>query len=387
MKNHIDNHYILSNWLFEYIIDKQKFNITDKILNNIDNNLILKINKDFNYEDIIKKNINVGKNKYLKITHLSNKYFDPISIKSNIPFEIYLGAQIASEYNIKIVYFLNAEISPCYLKLFKDQLKDLIKSKISINCNLKLYIVISCDDNIKKFKIKKLIYQLNLNQYFQYEISFKKDHYNEYEGILKVWKLSNISESDFIVYFHGKGISYLKSIFFYIRQPLEKFIFKLLFFNFKRNVEILSRVKSIDKVGILSGGNGWLWYNFWIAKSSHIARLEKPIRTSRSWYYEDWLGRINPRIQDNNSIKYHNSYGDKYPYLIDHTYSILSDPNKGKFNLGTTCHPVKNDFVGLGLTRYTYMIWHYFFKILSLFIYLKNLVNSVVYNLTKSFLK
>ena len=234
MKNNVDTHFILNNWLFEYIVDKQKFNITDEILKNIDNNLILKINKDFNYEDIIKKNFNDGKIKYLKISHLSNKYFDPISIKSNIPFEIYLGSYIARKYTIKIVYFYNAEISPCYLKLIKDQLKDLLKSKIFINYNLKLYIVISCDDNIKKLKIKKLIYKLNLNQYFQYEISFKRDIFNEYEGILKVWRLSNISESDFIVYFHGKGISYLKSIFFYIRQPLEKFIFKLLFLISKK---------------------------------------------------------------------------------------------------------------------------------------------------------
>ena len=52
--------------------------------------LDLSKNKDFNYEDIIKKNFNPGKIKYLKISHLSNKYFDSISIKSNIPFEIYL---------------------------------------------------------------------------------------------------------------------------------------------------------------------------------------------------------------------------------------------------------------------------------------------------------
>ena len=41
------------------------------------------------------------------------------------------------------------------------------------------------------------------------------------------------------------------------------------------NIELISRFKSIDKIGILSGGNGWLWFNFWIAKSP-ISQLEKP---------------------------------------------------------------------------------------------------------------
>ena len=38
MKNNVDTHFILNNWLFEYIVDKQKFNITDEILKNISPN-------------------------------------------------------------------------------------------------------------------------------------------------------------------------------------------------------------------------------------------------------------------------------------------------------------------------------------------------------------
>ena len=49
---------------------------------------------------------------------------------------------------------------------------------------------------------------------------------------------------------------------------------------------------SINKLGILSGGNGWLWFNFWIAKSSYLSKIEKPRMTKRAFYYEDWIARF-----------------------------------------------------------------------------------------------
>ena len=71
--------------------------------------------------------------------------------------------------------------------------------------------------------------------------------------------------------------------------------------NWEANLEKLYRLESINKVGILTGGNGWLWFNFWIARSSYLSNLEKPKKTNHACYYEDWLGRsmINNYIQNN----------------------------------------------------------------------------------------
>ena len=68
-------------------------------------------------------------------------------------------------------------------------------------------------------------------------------------------------------------------------------IFKLLVGQWENNIELLTRLNSIYKLGTLSGGNGWLWFNFWIARSSYLSKLEKPKMTKYACYYEDWLGR------------------------------------------------------------------------------------------------
>ena len=39
-------------------------------------------------------------------------------------------------------------------------------------------------------------------------------------------------------------------------------IFKLLVGQWENNIELLTRLNSIYKLGTLSGGNGWLWFNF-----------------------------------------------------------------------------------------------------------------------------
>ena len=47
------------------------------------------------------------------------------------------------------------------------------------------------------------------------------------------------------------------------------------------------------------GGNGWIWYNFWYARGSYIKYVERPIKTYRRHYYEDWLGR---KVKNENYI-------------------------------------------------------------------------------------
>ena len=168
-----------------------------------------------------------------------------------------------------------------------------------------------------------------------------------------------------ILYFHGKGLSYLSNKLFYIRQPLEKFIFKLIIGNWEKNLERIYRIPSISKIGILSGGNGWLWFNFWIAKSSYLENLEKPKKTKKAFYYEDWLGRYEINKKNIGIKIYTNENNQKFYDSANQTLSILDNPKKNKYNLGSICKVEKGGFVGLGIIKYTYRIWYLFYVILN----------------------
>lgn len=47
------------------------------------------------------------------------------------------------------------------------------------------------------------------------------------------------------------------------------------------------------KAGYAAAPLGWIWFNFAYARASYLRTLVRPILTTRRWYYEDWLGRVN----------------------------------------------------------------------------------------------
>ena len=351
---------ILKGWIFEIIINKKVINVSHKIKPFISNKKVLEIPKTFN----LKKITDQKKTFFWKITHKNNSNWLPITIKGGIPFSLDLNKRF-QERSLKIIYFINSDISNCYLKLMKDQIDDFIKSKIFDYKKIKLYFVVICSNLKKRKEIEYLLYLKGLKNYVNYEITYSKDNHKEYEGVNKVWEIAKLNKNDLIIYLHAKGISYMQNKLFYIRQPLEKFIFKCLIGNWKKNIELINRFNSIEKLGILSGGNGWLWFNFWIAKASYISELEKPIKRNRACYYEDWLGRYLIKSKEKLFDIYKNEYGETYYNSINNTISILNNISKKKYNIGTPCKVEKGGFVGLGLIKIKYRIWYYFFVILN----------------------
>ena len=366
LKNDKKNESIFNGWNFEIVFDDLKFNISQKISELVDKDYILEIDESFDLKSLIKENFPVNKKYYLEITNNFNKYWDTLTINEFTYFKIFLG-EITNHPKLEIVYFINADLSECFFKLFNDQIKDLLKAKLNKYSFIKLNIEVICSSKIKKEKIKKLISNLKLEDYLNFQISFSKDFNKEYKGINKAWELAKEDPEKYILYFHGKGLSYLKNKYFYIRQPLEKLIFNLLIKDWLKNLEKLNRLISINKLGILSGGNGWLWFNFWIAKSSYLSKIEKPRMTKRAFYYEDWIARF--RIIKKEDFKnkriYTNEFEEKYIYTLDQTMSILDNPKKLKYNIGSACKVQKGGFVGLGITKYTYRLWYLFYVILN----------------------
>ena len=356
----------IKGWKFEIIIGKKIINISREIKPYINDNMILKIKNNLSIKKLISKKIGSSKSYYWKISNDHIIGWEPVTIIGGIPFNFDLNKKLKKQ-SLKIVYFINSDISNCYLNVMKDQLDNFIKSKIFLNSSIKLFFIIICSDLEKRKDILKLINLKKIKYFFEYEVKFSKDKHKEFEGINKVWELAKIksNKNDLIIYLHAKGISYMQNKFFYIRQPIEKFIFNLLIGNWEKNIELITRFNSIYKLGTLSGGNGWLWFNFWIAKASYISKLEKPLKRNRACYYEDWLGRCLIRKEDAGSDEYLNDYQERFLNTINNTYSILSKPSKNKFNIGTPCKVEKGGFVGLGIIKLKYRLWYYFYVILN----------------------
>ena len=347
-------------WKFE-LISKQKIQDVTKEFKKLVKNEKLNIPKNVNFHNLLDLKQKPKINNYLKISNLKNKNWRPITLKDKTPISFYLGNLSRKPIEIEIVYFINTNLTPFYKFLFKDQLKQLILSKLLQSTTCKLHIV-CIRENIKDEKnIIEIIKSSKIKNFCRLELVFKNDEHMEYEGIKKVWDISQSKKEKLIMYFHGKGLSYMRNNFIYIRQPLESFIFKLLINRWEHNLEVLQRFRSIEKLGVLSGGNGWLWFNFWIAKSSYIKKLEKPVKTKRACYYEDWLGRylIDQRVEKKQI------FCEKYLYTINQTASILDNPRKNKYNIGSTCEVGRGGFVGLGLVKFTYKLWYYFYKYLN----------------------
>lgn len=353
-------------WLFEIILEGKAINISSQLKPFINESNELTIKSNLCISKLIKKKLDKSKIFYWRISNKYIKNWIPITILGGIPFTLDLKNKIKNN-SIKIVYFINADISNCYLKVMSDQLDNFLQSKIFNLSNIELFFIIICSDLKKREDIKNLINLKKIKKYVDFDIKFSSDEHKEFEGINKVWNLSKIksNNNDLIIYLHAKGISYMQNKFFYIRQPLEKFIFQLIIGRWERNIELINRFNSIYKLGTLSGGNGWLWFNFWIAKASYISNLEKPIKRNRACYYEDWLGRYLIKEENKKSETYKNEYDEKFVNSINNTFSLLSKPSKNKFNIGTPCKVEKGGFVGLGIIKLKYRLWYYFFVMLN----------------------
>ena len=364
LNRNLKDSYIFNGWVFELIIDNFKFNISNQILDIIKTNKILEINQEFDFKEFINSYNPNYKKAFLRVSNKFNKKWEPLTIKEFTPFRLYLG-DINFNKKLDIVYFINSDLNNSFFKLFKDQLKDLIRSNIFKYSYVKIHLVIICSNLSRRAKIKNFVNAQKLNNFFEFDLIFSDDQHKEFEGINKVWELSHYAEEKLILYFHGKGLSYLSNPVFYIRQPLEKFIFKLLIHNWEKNLEKIFRLLSINKIGILTGGNGWSWFNFWIARTSYLSKLEKPKMTNYACYYEDWLGRSILNQNHENKLIYTNPQNEKFYNTLYQTLSILDNPEKNKFNLGSACEVKKGGFVGLGIIKYTYRLWYLFYVILN----------------------
>jgi hypothetical protein len=156
----------------------------------------------------------------------------------------------------------------------------------------------------------------------------------EYPGILKVWELGQIhnKENDLILYFHSKGVSRFTNYVFVKNEEYNRVITEL-----DRIKEIFTIFPSIDKVGLLTGGIGWIWTNFWYARGSYISQLESPLKTTRRHYYEDWLAR---KVDTIDKLCVNERSHEFYRSTLKSCYQLITD-KINIANIGSYAEPGK----------------------------------------------
>ena len=277
--------------------------------------------------------------KFVRIANAGLADWRELRVRFGAPFEIDLNAKpLAAQAKTRIVYFINCYINKNYIYLFSRQMADLAESGLLTGTACTLYVVSSGAPNDKQV-LKREIERIVGDSDNIVQEHTEKNLY-EYPGIHKVWQLGKQDSDAFILYFHARGISRIKlGRFRRNRQPLERRLFRRVITEWRKNLLWLTAVRSADKVGISHGGNGWIWFNFWWARASHIAHLEEPEQTERRHYYEDWLGR------------YARSAAGEYANTLDRCISIAYSERRGLYNIGSDFHPDRGETY-LGLPGY-----------------------------------
>ena len=247
-----------------------------------------------------------------------------------VDLEITLHSQVT--YNLFIVYYINCIINKNYFTWIQNQINFVIPHGGNI------YIVCTIEPENEatlKLNIKNAFVVENITVICNYDNEF------EYPGINKVWELGqeHNKKNDIILYFQSKGIThydnYTESI------PLLRNVDSKNCENIVKNIdliyEIFSIFSSIDKITTTSGGIGWGWYNYWVARGSYIFQVEKPLKTVRRHYYEEWLSR-----KLINNIEYsENDENDlsKYEITLNQCYQLYTETNTGNIGYAMSLGP------------------------------------------------
>jgi hypothetical protein len=250
---------------------------------------------------------------------ISNKYIH--NINKNIYNNILCNINNKCEYSLRAIYFINTLINDNYFEWIENQIK-----MIYNYCNIIYIIAIVGKKNETKFKQK--VWKIYPN------VIIECSYYNnyEYEGIYKMWELGQLlnNKNDILLYFHSKGLSRINNYSHSIWSLVAKYKYDIILYDYNKIKDIFNIFPEINKIGYSCDKYGFIWYNFYFVRSSYIFNLERPIKTKRRHYYEDYLCRVADK--DN-----------KYPLLerklINYNKNILDCYNihqdNNTFNIGS----------------------------------------------------
>lgn len=199
-------------------------------------------------------------------------------------------------FSIDIVYFANLFVNMKYgQQLIIEQLKDLITTELTHISNVHIVLSVPTEFDFPSFKL--YLEKLFVNQCQKVFFHIVHENCHEYPGIELIYCIANndSSASHYLLYFHSKGMTRFHGH----RERVEIALHKTVIAKWPSILNIFETHPNIDKIGSTSSQSGWIWWNYWWVRASYIINVEKPIKTSRRHYYEDWLCRILINPQEN----------------------------------------------------------------------------------------
>ena len=185
-------------------------------------------------------------------------------------------------------------------------------------------------------------------------INFRYNNEHEYVGLKNLWHLSRRfnNKDDYFLYFHSKGITTDE----YFNPDIKQLkIIK----EWKNVIKIFETHDFINKVGTHCSNTGFCWYNLYWVRGSYLYNIEKPVKTVRRHYYEDWLARnvIKEKLKIHCDFNISNQGDVKiniYPKL--HINSLISTKERKKIYAKTykDCY----NYVAPDLIYHTHSFWN-----------------------------
>ena len=179
---------------------------------------------------------------------------------------------------IKIVYFAYL-IPDKWLPIVEEQL-DSLKSLELYNESSNIYMTVISDDNqltiLKKLLADKYS-KVEINNVFQ-------DNVYEYPGLKTIYQIAEDDDDTLLIYFHSKGMTSNQ-------HETRKYLFKYTFENYKDYVKEFEYNKHLEVAGAIPHENGFIFFNFFWARSSYVRNYcEKPIVSDNRYIWEVWIG-------------------------------------------------------------------------------------------------
>ncbi|MBD1392152.1 hypothetical protein [Mucilaginibacter glaciei] len=254
----------------------ETIDVSEKINSYLNGNTLI-LPKDLVFRKAFGDVFGRGK-RYLQITTatqvfniLEDKYVDNIVINLSRAVN-----------DIKIVYYFFTSPNSNWRAILSGQLYHLKSFGILSEADLYLHVT---DCNSFTEEIKDIISKIVPNAV----VSISSINQFEYPAIKITHDLALQYPESTILYFHSKGMTHN----LHSRSLQETFLLASTFENWRKNIQLMNK-ENKQKAGLFSSKEGWIWYNFWYAKGSYLAKCSAPEIHDFRYYYESWLGLADP---------------------------------------------------------------------------------------------
>ena len=221
---------------------------------------------------------------------------------------------------IKIVYFAYL-IPNRWETIVKEQLNSLYNTEL-YNDAVNIYISVISDD-CQLIKLKEL---LKYNYSKVEIINVFTDNVYEYPGLKAIYQIAEDDDDTLLLYFHSKGMTSNQT-------ETRQYLFKYTIGNYQSYINEFVDNKLLDTAGAIPHNNGFVFFNFFWARSSYVRNYcNKPIISDNRYIWEVWIGNEFSRKQKvityspiikYDQVTHHHEVWALYNNIIGNQYSRL----------------------------------------------------------------